>query len=67
MRVSIDDPAMLQWLRQQVHVLSAWQVELLLRETADEQALEGLDAQRAWLESEVDRLETRPGGPRFQA
>jgi len=53
----IDDPAMMHWLRQQLHVLSAWQVELMLRNAPDEAAMERLEAHRAWLEGELDRLE----------
>ncbi|MFN3312385.1 MAG: hypothetical protein ACK46Q_02805 [Hyphomonas sp.] len=57
MCLPIDDPAMMHWLRQQLHVLSVWQVELLLRDAADVQAIERLEAHRVWLESELDRLE----------
>ena len=61
MCLPIDDPSMMHWLRMQVNVLSAWQAELMLREERDAAAVERLETHRAWLETEVERLERASG------
>lgn len=49
---------MLDWLRNQERVMTAWSDELSQRSETDVEAVERLARHQNWLRAEIERLET---------